>query len=112
MLGGFDFVAAAWADEQTLTDAFRTGDGIGWHQHDERLFGADRPEDNHHLLGRLFYAASAAICMPGSLAQDGHLGLGNQAGTARLTSILTEAGFGTVRVATRTPINVIIDARP
>lgn len=249
MLGGFDFVAAAWADEETLTEAFRTGNGIGWHQHDQRLFtgterffrpgyqanlinawlpaldgiadrlergisvadvgcgygaatvlmgqaypnsnfvgfdyhdasiatarsraahagvdatvtfevagaldfpgeydliclfdclhdmgdpvaaarrvrhalrpggvlllvepaGADRPEDNHHALGRLFYAASTAICMPGSLAQEGQLGLGNQAGTARLTDILTDAGFGTVRVATSTPINVIIDARP
>jgi SAM-dependent methyltransferase len=249
MLGGFDIVAAAWADEQTLTESFRTGTGIGWHQHDERLFtgterffrpgyqanltstwlpaldgvvdrlqhgisvadvgcgygaaavllgqaypnstvvgfdyhdtsiaaarsratnagvdanvtfevagakdfpgrydliclldclhdmgdpvgaarhvrqalrpdgvlllvepaGADRPEDNHHALGRLFYAASTAICMPGSLAQDGQLGLGNQAGTARLTNILTEAGFTTIRVATSTPISVIIDARP
>jgi SAM-dependent methyltransferase len=249
MLGGFEFVAAAWADEQTLTDAFRTGEGIGWHQHDQRLFtgterffrpgyqanltstwlpaldgvvdrlhqgisvadvgcgygaatvlmgqtypnstvvgfdyhdtsiaaararaaeagvdanvsfelagavdfpgrydliclfdclhdmgdpvgaarharealrpggslllvepaAADRPEDNHHVLGRLFYAASTAFCTPGSLAQDGQLGLGNQAGTTRLTDILTEAGFTTIRVATSTPINVIIDARP
>jgi SAM-dependent methyltransferase len=249
MLGGFDFVAAAWADEEMLTTAFRTGNGIGWHQHDDRLFtgterffrpgyqanlinswlpaidgvverlergitvadvgcgygaatvllgqaypnstlvgfdyhdtsiatarsrassagvdanvtfevagakefpgqydlvclfdclhdmgdpvgaarhirealrpdgvlllaepaGADLPEDNHHVLGRLFYAASTAICMPGSLAQEGKLGLGNQAGTGRLTEILTGAGFSTVRVATSTPINVIIDARP
>jgi SAM-dependent methyltransferase len=249
MLGGFDFVAAAWADEQTLTEAFRTGEGIGWHQHDQRLFtgterffrpgyqanltsswlpaldgvvdrlergimvadvgcgygaatvqlgqaypnstfvgydyhdtsiaaargragragadgnvsfevaaateipgtydliclfdclhdmgdpvgaarhirralrpdgvlmlvepaGADRPEDNHHALGRLFYAASTAICLPGSLAQEGRLGLGNQAGTTRLTEILADAGFTSVRVATTTPINVIVDARP
>ncbi len=249
MLGGFDFVAAAWADEQTLTDAFRTGKGIGWHQHDARLFsgterffrpgyqanlvntwlpaldgvverlqrgitvadvgcgfgaatvlmgqaypnssfvgfdfhdasiaaaraaaaglgvagnvtfevagakdfpgrydliclfdclhdmgdpvgaarrvrdalhpdgtlllvepaGADRPEDNHHPLGRLLYAASTAICVPGSLAQEGQLGLGNQAGTTRLTELLTEAGFSSVRVATSTPINVIVEAKP
>ncbi len=249
MLGGFDFVAAAWADEEQLLEAFRTGTGIGWHQHDQRLFtgterffrpgyqanligswlpaldgvvdrlrtgvrvadvgcgygaatvllgqsyphstfvgfdyhdasiatarrraaqagvdtsvtfevagaqdfpgqydliclfdclhdmgdpvaaarhirqalhpdgvlllvepaGADRPEGNHHALGRFFYAASTAICLPGSLAQDGGLGLGNQAGTARLTDILTEAGYRTVRVATSTPINVIIEARP
>jgi len=76
--------------------------------------GADRPKDNHQTLGRLFYAASTAICLPGSLAQQGRLGLGNQAGTARLTDILTEAGFATVRVATSTPINVYavrVDAR-
>lgn len=249
MAGGFDFVAAAWADEEILTDAFRTGRGIGWHEHDRRLFtgterffrpgyqanltnnwlpaldgvvdrleagisvadvgcgygaatvqlgqsypnstfvgfdyhdasiaaareragaagvdanvtfevagakeftgkydliclfdclhdmgdpvgaarhiraalrpdgvllvvepaGADRPEDNHHALGRLFYASSTAICLPGWLAQDGRLGLGNQAGTARLIEVLREAGFGDVRVATSTPINVIVDARP
>jgi SAM-dependent methyltransferase len=249
MLGGFDVVASAWADEETLTEAFRTGNGIGWHQHDTRLFtgterffrpgyqanlvsswlpatdgvveglhrgiavadvgcgfgaatlllataypnstvvgfdyhdasiaaararaadagvgsnvafevaaatdfpgrydlicmfdclhdmgdpvgaarhvrqalrpdgvlllvepaAADHPQDNHHALGRLFYACSTAICMPGSLAQDGQAGLGNQTGTRRLTEILTDAGFTRVTVATSTPINVIIDARP
>jgi SAM-dependent methyltransferase len=74
--------------------------------------GADRPQDNHHPLGRLFYACSTALCLPSSLAQEGRLGLGNQAGTTRLTEILTTAGFGSVRVATSTPINVIVDARP
>jgi SAM-dependent methyltransferase len=248
LLGGFDIAAAVWADEEILSDAFRTGAGIGWHQHDTRLFtgterffrpgyqanlisswlpaldgvvqrlqqgimvadvgcgygaatvllgqeypnstfagfdyhdasiaaarsraadagvgsnvtfevagakdfpgqydliclfdclhdmgdpvgaarrvrqalrpggvllavepaGADRPEDNHHPLGRLFYACSTALCTPSSLAQDGQLGLGNQAGTARLAEILSAAGFTTVRVATSTPINVIVDAR-
>jgi 2-polyprenyl-3-methyl-5-hydroxy-6-metoxy-1,4-benzoquinol methylase len=43
LLGGFDFVASAWADEDTTTNAFRTGEGIGWHQHDHRLFtGTER----------------------------------------------------------------------
>jgi 2-polyprenyl-3-methyl-5-hydroxy-6-metoxy-1,4-benzoquinol methylase len=249
LLGGFDIAAAVWADEDILADAFRTGAGIGWHQHDSKLFagterffrpgyqanlisswlpavdgmvqrlqqgiavadvgcgfgastvllgqqypnstfagfdyhdasiaaarrraaqagvagnvtfevagakdfpgqydliclfdclhdmgdplgaarrvrqalrpdgvlllvepnGADHPEDNHHPLGRLFYACSTALCTPSSLAQEGQLGLGNQAGTARLTEILTAAGFSSVRVATSTPINVIVDARP
>jgi hypothetical protein len=73
--------------------------------------GADRPEDNHHPLGRLFYAASTTVCVPTSLAQEGRLGLGNQAGTARMTALLHEAGFGSVRVATRTPINVVYEVR-
>ena len=74
--------------------------------------GADRPEDNHHPLGRLFYACSTALCTPSSLAQEGQLGLGNQAGTSRLTEILERAGFGSVEIATSTPINVIVAARP
>jgi SAM-dependent methyltransferase len=248
MLGGFDFVASSWADEERLTEAFRTGAGIGWHEHDHRLFtgterffrpgyqanlveawlpaldgvleklrsgarvadvgcgygaatillgtsfpastvtgfdyhqgsiasarrraqeaavsdrvqfevagavdftgdydlvclfdclhdmgdpvaaarhireqltpdgtlllveprAGDRPEDNHHPLGRLFYAASTMICTPGSLAQDGALGLGNQAGPARMTALLHEAGFSQVRLATETPVNLVFEAR-
>jgi SAM-dependent methyltransferase len=54
---------------------------------------ADRPEDNHHPLGRLMYAASTMICTPASLHDEGHLGLGNQNGAARLTELLTRAGY-------------------
>ena len=248
LLGGFDFVACAWADESTLTDAFRTGKGIGWHEHDHRLFSgtdrffrpgyqanlveswlpaldgvverleagariadvgcgygaatlllaesfpkstaagfdyhdgsiaaartratetgladrvtfqvagakdftgvydlvclfdclhdmgdpvgaarhvreqlapggtlllvepnaADTPEENYHPLGRLFYAASTMICTPASLAQEVGAGLGNQVGFARLTEILERAGFSHVRLATRTPLNLVIEAR-
>ena len=248
LLGGFDFVASLWADEDTITNAFRTGEGIGWHQHDHRLFtgcerffrpgyqanlvaswlpaldgvvaklesgarvadvgcgygaasilvgeaypsstvagfdyhdesvraarerasaagvanrvtfdragakdftgtydlvclfdclhdmgdpvgaarhvreqlatggtalivepnAADTPEQNHHPLGRLMYAASTTICTPASLAQEVGLGLGNQAGFARTREILTEAGFSHVRLAATTPVNLVIEAR-
>src|SRR3712207_9584742 len=40
----------------------------------------DRLEDNLHPLGRLDYAYSTLLCTPGSLAQDGRMGLGTQAG--------------------------------
>lgn len=73
----------------------------------------DRPEENHaYPLGRLFYSASTMICMPGSLAQPGGLGTGNQVGPARLTELMEQAGFRTVRVATTTPINLILESRP
>jgi 2-polyprenyl-3-methyl-5-hydroxy-6-metoxy-1,4-benzoquinol methylase len=249
MAGGFDFVAAAWADENVLAESFRTGAGISWHQHDPRLFsgverfyrpgyqanlttswlpaldgvverldrgiavadvgcghgaatiqmglaypnstfigfdyhdgsiaaarrraadaGADgnvtfevadaadflgsydliclfdclhdmgdpvasarriraalrpggslmvvepaaseHPEDNHHPLGRLFYACSTAICVPSSLAQHGSQGLGNQSGTPRIIEVLQQAGFAATKIAATTPVNVILDARP
>jgi SAM-dependent methyltransferase len=39
MLGGFQIASAVLADEPKLSEAFRTGEGVGWHEHDHRLFG-------------------------------------------------------------------------
>jgi SAM-dependent methyltransferase len=43
-LGGvFDVLAAVWAAEDKIVDAFRTGKGLGWHEHHPRLFrGTER----------------------------------------------------------------------
>jgi 2-polyprenyl-3-methyl-5-hydroxy-6-metoxy-1,4-benzoquinol methylase len=71
----------------------------------------DHIEDNLHPLGRVFYAASTLICTPSSLAQTGARALGTQAGPARLTAVLTGAGFSAVRVATTSPVNLILEAR-
>ncbi len=71
----------------------------------------DRVEDNLHPVGRVFYGASTLICTPGSLAQPGQRALGAQAGPAVLTSVLRDAGFGRVRVATTTPVNLVLEAR-
>ena len=67
--------------------------------------------DNLNPVGRLYYGLSAVICTPSSLAQDVGLGLGAQAGPKRLEEVLHEAGFSHVRVATKTPFNLIIEAR-
>ncbi|MDQ1698031.1 MAG: hypothetical protein QOJ03_3384 [Frankiaceae bacterium] len=41
--GAFDVFGAAWAAEDQVTDAFRTGKGIGWHEQHPRLFrGTER----------------------------------------------------------------------
>jgi SAM-dependent methyltransferase len=72
----------------------------------------DRVEDNLHPLGRVFYGASALICTPCSLAQPGARALGPQAGPAVLTAVLRDAGFSRVRVATTSPVNLVIEARP
>ncbi|HEY3254818.1 MAG TPA: class I SAM-dependent methyltransferase [Polyangiaceae bacterium] len=39
LLPAFDIVASIWADEARLEQAFRSGEGIGWGEHDPRLFG-------------------------------------------------------------------------
>jgi 2-polyprenyl-3-methyl-5-hydroxy-6-metoxy-1,4-benzoquinol methylase len=72
----------------------------------------DRIEDNLHALGRLYYGFSTLVCTPGSLSQDGRMGLGTQAGQARLTEVIAGGGFRSVRRAAETEINIVLEARP
>lgn len=63
-------------------------------------------------MAPLLYMASAGICVPNSLSQDVGLGLGAQAGEARLRDVFEQAGFTQFRLAAETPMNLIIEARP
>lgn len=60
----------------------------------------------------LGYAASTFLCVPNSLSQRGAAALGAHAGERRLREILLGAGFSSVRLATSTPFNLVIEARP
>ena len=72
---------------------------------------ADRLEDNLHIVGQTYYAASSMICTAHAIADGGELVLGAQAGPARLTEVLNDAGFSRVRVVAETPFNLIIEAK-
>jgi SAM-dependent methyltransferase len=72
----------------------------------------DAMEDNLNPVGRAYYGFSTVICTPGSLDQEVGLALGAQAGQRRITAVLREAGFSRVRLATQTPFNLILEARP
>jgi SAM-dependent methyltransferase len=75
-------------------------------------FANDKLEDNLNPIGRVFYSASTMLCTPASLSQEVGLGLGAQAGEARLSKILKSAGFTGVRRAAETPFNIVLEARP
>ncbi|HEX6394204.1 MAG TPA: class I SAM-dependent methyltransferase [Acidimicrobiales bacterium] len=62
-------------------------------------------------MSALFYTVSSAICTPNSLSQDVGLGLGAQAGEARLRQVFKDAGFSQFRRAAETPMNLILEAR-
>ncbi|MDE3736005.1 MULTISPECIES: class I SAM-dependent methyltransferase [Pseudomonas] len=74
-------------------------------------YANDDLDDNMTPVGRLFYSASTFICTPNSLSQEVGLGLGAQAGEARLRKVFEEAGFTHFRRATETPFNLILEAR-
>jgi SAM-dependent methyltransferase len=78
-------------------------------------YAEDRLEENlssaRAPVSRFFYAASTLACVPGSQAQEVGKALGAQAGPRRLTAVLHEAGFTKVRVAARTAMNLVLEAR-
>jgi 2-polyprenyl-3-methyl-5-hydroxy-6-metoxy-1,4-benzoquinol methylase len=74
---------------------------------------ADDPAMNvGNPVGRLYYNASTMICVPTSLDQEVGEALGAQAGEAKLTEVLTGAGFTRVRRAAEGPFNMVLEARP
>ncbi len=54
ILGVYDLIASLYADEAQIVEAFRSGEGMGWHEHDHRLFrGTERffrPGYRAHLV--------------------------------------------------------------
>jgi len=70
----------------------------------------DTVSENLNPVARVFSAASTMICVPASLAFGGPA-LGACAGPTKLTQTIKEGGFDRVRVATRTPFNLVLEAR-
>jgi SAM-dependent methyltransferase len=54
VLGAFELVESLYADGEQIAESFRTGSGMGWHEHDHRLFrGTERffrPGYKAHLV--------------------------------------------------------------
>ncbi len=100
------------------------GDPVGAARHVRQSLAADgtwmivEPFANDDLtanlnpVGRIYYSASAVICVPASLSQEVGLGLGAQAGEARIRDVVTQGGFTRFRRATETPFNLVFEARP
>ena len=62
-------------------------------------------------MAPLLYTASSSICTPNSLSQEVALGLGAQAGEARLRDVISQAGYTRFRRAAETPLNLILEAK-
>lgn len=69
----------------------------------------DTVEENCNPVGRVFSAASTAICVPASLSTNGPA-LGACAGPTKTQEVIRAGGFKKVRIATQTPFNLIYEA--
>lgn len=73
---------------------------------------SDRLEENINPVGRVFYAMSTAVCVPGAMSQTGGDALGAQAGPERIASVAADGGFTRFRTAATTPFNLVFEAKP
>ncbi|HET6215607.1 MAG TPA: class I SAM-dependent methyltransferase [Acidobacteriaceae bacterium] len=74
-------------------------------------FAHDAIAANLNPVGRIMYSASASVCVPCSLSQEVGLGLGAQAGPAKIEKVVCDGGFRHFRKATETPFNMVFEAR-
>lgn len=74
-------------------------------------FAKDTLEGNLNQVGRLYYAASTVVCVPASLDQEVGAALGAQAGEKRIRETAQRGGFKSLRRATETPFNMILEAK-
>jgi SAM-dependent methyltransferase len=71
----------------------------------------DKVEDNFTPLGRLFYAASTALCVPHAHSENGDHCLGAQAGPAAVEALVKEAGYSHFEIKQQTLVNLIYEVR-
>ncbi|MBB2912078.1 SAM-dependent methyltransferase [Streptosporangium becharense] len=74
-------------------------------------FAYGRLPDDLNPVGRLFYNASATICVPNAISQGGVETLGAQAGQERLFALARQAGFTRTRQAAATPFNLVLELK-
>jgi SAM-dependent methyltransferase len=80
--GFFEVVAACVKDEPKITEAFRSGKGVGWHEHDHGLFAGTerffRPNYRAHLISEWIPALgdTEAKLKAGAKVADVGCGLG------------------------------------
>src|SRR5262249_20276070 len=65
MVGAFEVLSSLWLDEPKITEAFRTGRGVGWHDHSKCLFrGTERffrPGYNANLVSSWLPALDGVV---------------------------------------------------
>src|SRR3984885_13491832 len=85
ILGVYDLIASLYADEDQILDAFRSGGGMGWHEHNDRLFrGTERffrPGYRAHLVAEWIPALEGVQAKLERGAKVADVGCGHGAST-------------------------------
>jgi len=95
--GAFHIISACFKDEPKITQAFRTGDGVGWHEHDANLFfGTERffrPNYQNHLLAEWIPALDGVREKLARGADVADVGCGHGASTILMAQAFPKSRF-------------------
>ena len=95
--GGFAGIAAAWAGADRYIEAFRTGQGVGWHEQDARLFrGTERffrPGYRAHLVAEWIPALDGVDEKLRAGASVADIGCGHGASTVLMAGAYPNSRF-------------------
>ena len=95
--GAFEAIASCYADHDVFVDAFRTGAGVGWHAHDDRLYsGVERlfrPGYAAHLVQEWLPALDGVVDKLRSGASVADVGCGLGASTIIMAQAFDRSTF-------------------
>jgi SAM-dependent methyltransferase len=97
LAGAFESIASCYADHNTFVDAFRTGAGVGWQAHDERLFSGVlrlfRPGYAAHLVSDWLPALDGMVDKLRAGASVADIGCGLGASTIIMAEAFERSTF-------------------
>ncbi|HET7100882.1 MAG TPA: methyltransferase domain-containing protein, partial [Terriglobia bacterium] len=95
--GAFHIISSCFKDESKITQAFRTGQGVGWHEHDPNLFfGTERffrPNYANNLLSSWIPALQDVNAKLASGAAVADVGCGHGASTMLMARAFPKSRF-------------------
>ena len=97
MAGAFEVLASLWLDEPKVTDAFRSGRGVGWHDHSRCLFrGTERffrPGYNANLVPNWLPALDGVVAKLERGATVADVGCGHGSSTIVMARAFPNSRF-------------------